>query len=145
MTDVAEIVATFTALPVSEIVGHNWGTCGRDCPHSWEVDDDTYINGVVLTVDGDYWMGYLVEVVARSSGAVTYQAVTTFHGHRADGSIDHDVVTYDVDCGTFFDRTEAADPVVVGTWALPQIFNMAEMYFETRQHGGDVYIRPEEP
>jgi hypothetical protein len=128
-----DILYAFLAIPYRHICDHNWGTAPDEYRDEWEVNDETYINGVLLTIDGDYWMGYLIEAVDRTTGVVTFMAINTYHGHRPDGSIDHDFMTYEPKCGTFFDRTDEADPVIVGAWAVSRIYGMAESYFEAKQ------------
>jgi len=131
----AEIVACFEAIPHGHVTAYNWGTAGdRDLEAEWHVTAETYINGVVLIVDHDYWMGYLLECVDRTSGVVTFVAVNLYHGRKADGSYEHDYITYEPDCGTFFERTDAADVVTVGHWAISVIHGMAESWFEARRN-----------
>jgi hypothetical protein len=137
MTDSApatidEIVYRFNRIPGEHRLRHNWGCAPSTFRDEWQVGPETYINGIVLTIDADYWMGYLIEVVDRTSGAVAFLAVNEYHGHRPDGSIDHDSIVYEKPCGTFFDRTDAADYVTVGVWAVSRIYGMAENYFESR-------------
>ncbi len=130
---------------------YNWGTEPRDQAHLWDVDDlmhsepewDTYINGVPLSIDADYYAGDLLEVCERSSGVVSYVVVVTFHGFKnkdqEDWDIEHDSEWYQPICGTFFERTEAADDVTVGQWAVSVIYGMMASYAE-RQSGN----RPDE-
>lgn len=127
-----EIVHAFLDIPLDHLYSFNWGTAPMECRWEWAVNDETYINGVVLTVDGDYWMGHLIEVVDRTSGVVTFLAVNAYHGKRPDGSQDHDFMTYPPHCGTFFDRPDEADHVIVGQWAVSRIYGMAESYFEAQ-------------
>jgi hypothetical protein len=96
-----EIVYTFMTLEHREITDWNWRTAPRDKQDRWNVNDETYINGVVLTVDGDFWMGYLIECVDRTSGVIAFLAINLYHGRRADGWFDHDFMTYEPSCGTF--------------------------------------------
>lgn len=133
------IVYQFMSIDHNHLFAHNWGTCGKECRDRdgltpWDVNAETYINGVVLTVDHDYWMGYLIECVDRTTSVVTYLAINLYHGRRSDGYYDHDFVTYSEDCGTFFNRTEAADPIAVQTWAIIQIDRMGISYFENKRN-----------
>ena len=130
-----EIVYAFLDIPFEHLHNFNWGTAPTEYRDEWEVNDETYINGVVLSVDGDYWMGYLIEVVDRTTGVVTFMAINAYHRPRPDGSQDHDFMTYEPNCGTFFDRTEEADRVIVSQWAVSRIFGMAESYFESQGKG----------
>lgn len=105
------------------------------------VTEDTYINGVPVRVDHDYYQGHLLEVVERSSGVVSYIAIAEFHGPKVikdDDEVylqswDHDSVMYEPACGTFFDRTNEADPVVVGAWAIAMIYSMMEQYADAQR------------
>lgn len=115
----------------------NWGTARDNTP--WNVDEDTYINGVMMTLDGDYYTGELLEIVERDTGVVSYVALATFHGwFKAESpkgwdygwDIRHDSMMYEPVCGTFFERTDAADPVVVGQWAVSVIHKMWRAYSE---------------
>lgn len=81
---------------------------------TWWVDGDTYINNVPLTIDNDYYMGYLLEVVERSTSALSYMVVVlTPRGM--------DTEWYPENAGRFFDRTEHAAPHRVQTWAVGKI------------------------
>jgi hypothetical protein len=128
-----EVIYTFMAIPHRHLIAHNWGTAmKREDAALWNIPEtDTYINGVILTVDGDYWMGYLLEAVDRTSGCLTFIAVNLYHGRRGDGWFDHDYMTYDKQVGVFFDRTDDADYSVVGQWAVSRIYGMAESYFRS--------------
>jgi hypothetical protein len=128
-----EIVYTFMAIPSRDMVAHNWGTYSTKTSESaWQVNDETYINGICLTIDGDFWMGHLLECVDRTSSVVSFIVVNLYHGRRADGFFDHDFMTYQPACGTFFDRTPEADYVAVGQWAVSAIHGMAESHFQAR-------------
>lgn len=119
-----------------------------------DVDDDTYINGIPVRVDHDYYQGHLLEIVERETGVVSYVAVAEFHGpridHRCDCDLDpgceycggtdilafhwdHDSMWYEPDCGTFFERTDAADSVTVGKWAVFVIYGMMDSYAEAQR------------
>lgn len=106
-----------------------------------DVTADTYINGVPVHVDHDYYQGHLLEIVERDSGVVSYIAIAEFHGPKTiedDGYIylqswDHDSMMYEPDCGTFFDRTEDAAPSTVGCWAVSVIHGMMENYADAQR------------
>jgi hypothetical protein len=126
---------------------------------AWDVTEATYINGIPLHVDHDYYQGWLVEVVERESSVVSYVAIAAFHGPRLlecdCGGVDvlvngkpcdlcggvgkwfdkwdHDSVMYEPNCGTFFDRTEPADAVTVGQWAVSVIYGMMEAYADSKR------------
>lgn len=115
----------------TEIVYAFMEKIGTNRDSGWSVNDETYINNVLLTIDSDYLMGYLLECVDRTSGAMTFIAVALYHGRSKEtGIFKHDFITYEPHCGTFFDRTEAADPVIVGRWAVSVIYGMFESYEE---------------
>lgn len=105
----------------------NWGTGGPESK-AWDVNAETYINGIVLIFDFDYYMGYLIEVVDRTASRVTYYAITEYHGRREDGSIESDWALYPHDCGIFFKRTEAGKPTAVSHWAVSTVHAMVEQY-----------------
>jgi hypothetical protein len=131
-----EVVQCFLRIPYDHLVSYNWGTAAPGADRDeWLCNDESYINGVVMTIDGDYIMGYLIEVVDRTTGIVTFHAIATFHGRDPiTGKQDHDSAIYLLDCGTFFDRTEAADRVTVCQWAVSQIFGLFEAYHDRQAH-----------
>lgn len=123
----AEVVETFLKIPYANLSPHNWGCAGsRDDAALWHASEGTYINGVVLTVDMDFIMGFLLEVVDRESGRVRYLTVVRWYGQRADGSWVHEWRAYAPDCGVFFERTPAADPRAVGCWAVRNIADLVD-------------------
>jgi len=64
-----------------EALRYNWGTQDRFTQAGmWDVTDDTYINGIPLILDGDYYMGYLLEVAERDSDTISYVAIALYHG-----------------------------------------------------------------
>ena len=116
-----QIVGHFLRLP--DLSG-NWGT-SIDGNDKWNVDEDTYINGIVLTVDGDYDMGYLVEVVERGvPSAVSYVCIVTFPGEE------HDSQWYPKDAGTFFDRTIPQDEIAV--WGVRSVYGLWESHEDAK-------------
>lgn len=131
MTAVAttdEIVHHFM-LNVHNIEKYNWGTEPASMKGMWNVGDGTYINGVSLTIDGDFWMGYLLEVVDREFSIIRFLAVNLYHGQRDDGTFQHAVTAYPHMCGTFFNRTPKASRIETGQWAVATIHGMAEKFF----------------
>jgi hypothetical protein len=130
-----EVVQCFLHIPYDHLTSYNWGTSPPgEAREEWECNDETYINGVVMTIDGDYMMGYLIECVDRESGIVTFHAIATFHGRNpVTGKQDHDSHLYEPDCGTFFNRTEAADRAKVCCWAVGQIIDMFEEYQDRKR------------
>jgi hypothetical protein len=131
----AEIVQCFDALDGQEILCHNWGTCPRECQARWDVTDETYINGVMMTLDFDYYMGYLIEAVDRTSSQCTYVAVVQYHGRREDGTFEHDFITWP-GTHTFFGHDDGFDPVTVKQWAVSVIHGMIEGHNERAESGG---------
>jgi hypothetical protein len=121
------IVHTFLDIPHPERTEGNWG-CGKaENRHLWECNGgETYINGIILTVDMDYYMGYLIEVVDRTTSVISFHAITTYHGGNLHGLESHDSTMYQPACGTFFERTEEADRVAVTHWAVEVIYGMVE-------------------
>lgn len=102
----------------------------------WDVDADTYINGIMLTIDLDYYQGFMLEVVERESGVVSYVAIATFHGwNRETGEWDHDSMWYPADCGQFGDRV--VDQSTACQWAAGAIFGMCDSYTELRSSQPD--------
>ena len=128
----AEIVAHFNSLDYREVTVHNWGTCDRDCAASWDVTDETYINGVMLTLDFDFYMGYLIQAVDRTTGQCTYIALATFHGHDANGRIAHDFITWP-GTHTFFGKEDGFSEEAVTQWAVQRIYGMIEDYKESQR------------
>lgn len=99
----------------------------------WDVDEDTYINNVMLTLDRDYEMGYLLEIVERSSSAVSYLVVVTFPGLTA-GLWDHqthDSEWYPGDVGTFFDRRVSS--LDAQLWAVSKIHGLLDASRDRRR------------
>lgn len=116
-----EIVATFNALDYREITAHNWGTCGFNCAANWSVNDDTYINGVLMTLDFDYIMCYFIQVVDRTSSDCRYIAILQRHGRAEDGSIEHEFEVAP-DGHTFFARD--FDETRICQWGVAAIYRM---------------------
>lgn len=116
---IEETVNTFNALNYDEITLHNW--CGCDSGGKWNVNDETYINGVMLTLDFDYMMGYLIQAVDRTSSRCRYITVLQRHGSGPDGSIDH-TFEWAPDTHEFFDKE--FDRVQICQWAVASIYRM---------------------
>lgn len=130
-----EVVDCFLHIPYDHLTAYNWGTSfDHDLREEWECNDETYINGVVMTIDADYMMGYLIECVDRETGYLSFHAIATFHGRNpVTGKQEHESALYEPACGTFFNRTEAADRVTVCRWAVGQIWGMIEEYQERQR------------
>ena len=131
-----EIVLTFLDIPDRRLAGHNWGCSPREFEAEWHCNEETYINGVMVTVDFDFIMGYLIEAVDRTLGTLSYHAIVVFHGQRPDGSWDHESVMYDPVCGTFFERTEEADRCRVSLWGVSVIHGMVEDHWDRLNRKG---------
>jgi len=80
----------FLEMLARDDIGGNWGTSMDNS--KWDIDGDTYINGILLTVDKDFYCGYLLEIVERDSSVVSYLVVTPFHGPAT--ILDDDGVKY---------------------------------------------------
>jgi hypothetical protein len=123
--------------------GINWGTA-RD-NSVWEVTDDTYINGVALIIDDDYYMGYLLEVVEKSTSVVSYLVIAAFHGPKTihdseDGreyiiNWDHDSTFYEGKVGTFGDRK--VDIHQARKWAIDRYEYMRDSYEDIKRKRRD--------
>ena len=96
----------------------------------WDIDGDTYINDVILTLDRDYEMGYLLEVVEKSTGVLAYLVVVTHNGANLDGYTEHDAEWWPGDAGTFFDRR--VDLHTVSQWAVTKMFGLIESWQDRR-------------
>lgn len=125
-----EVLYTFLDIPVRNLVSYNWGTAPTEHRAEWHCNDETYINGVVMTIDFDFMMGYLIEYVDRTTSAIGFMVIVTYHGRDKYGNIEHDFVNYPPACGTFFDRTDAADHWRVSKWAVDQIYGTVEAHQE---------------
>jgi hypothetical protein len=96
----------------------------------WDVDGDTYINSIPLTLDRDYLMGYLIEVVEKSTSTLSYLAVVAFYGPDENGYTEHDAEWWPDDAGTFFDRK--VDLHTVSQWAITKMFGLIESWQDRR-------------
>lgn len=149
----SEIVECFLEIPVKHLAW-SWNTSPAEFEHEWHVNEETYINGVQLTIDHDYIMGYLLECVDRQSRNVNYIAVVCFHGkHPETGYQKHDSIMYDGHMGTLPGETHW--PKQVGTfyernlrpeqacqWGVRVIYGMIDAYHdiqraERRRNGTD--------
>jgi hypothetical protein len=106
----------------------NWGT-SYDTSH-WNVDADTYINGIMVTVDCDYHMGYVIEIVDRGEpGYVNWLAIAVYHGRNMDDlSWDHDWAHYPCAAQPFFDRTVGHQDVA--EWGVRFVYSAIGGYEE---------------
>ena len=96
----------------------------------WDVDGDTYINSIPLTLDRDYLMGYLLEVVEKSTSALSYLVVVAFYGPDENGYTEHDAEWWPENAGTFFDRN--VDLHTVSQWAVTKMFGLIESWQDRR-------------
>jgi hypothetical protein len=119
---VPEIVAVFDDLKSTEILRDNWMGAER-----WQVTDETYINGVMLAMDFDYMMGYLIEAVDRTSGQCTYVAIVQYHGRKADGTFQHDFMSWP-GTHTFFGKDDGFDRAEVCKWGVDAIHGFIEAH-----------------
>jgi hypothetical protein len=118
-----EIVDHFGAL---EDLSGNWGT-SRD-NSKWDVTNETYINGVMMELDFDYRMGWLIQAVDRESGWCTYVAVVHYHGRRPDGTFERDFLAYDRG-HKFFEAPDGFQEDVM-VWAVRTILQMVRTHDE---------------
>lgn len=130
--------------------------CGER--REWGVTETTYINGIVMTIDGDYWTGHVIEVVdhdrtSDDPSTVSFGVINLYHGgaktegtdvvETSDGvwecvpyvehAFEYDSQQYPPNCGTFFERTDAGDYVNVCHWAVSRIYGMAEEHFASKR------------
>jgi len=120
-----EIVDAFIRIPWHNRFDHNWGTAMEKSDNDlWNVNENTYINGMMLHVDFDFNLGYLLECVDGTLGTMRYIAIVTFYGISDGGRQEHDYAVYEPDCGTFFKRTEEADQLTVAQWGVKEIYRM---------------------
>lgn len=112
-----QIVAHILQLTTGDIIDHNWGFAPADHPDFWDVDDDTYINGVPLIIDHDLRVGFLVEIAERDTKTISYVVVVqTTQGHHSDW--------YQPNAGTF--HNPAVDYRTVARWAVEKIYNLMD-------------------
>lgn len=133
----AEIVECFEALSSREITDHNWGTCIRPCQDQWKVTKETYINGIMMTLDFDYRMGYLIQAVDRTSRQCTYIAIVLYHGRRTDGTFEKDWMVWP-GTHTFFGREEGFDEADICRWAVGVIYGAIDAHDEAMRSSPDV-------
>lgn len=134
----AEIVAHFEAMENWRSI--NWGTALDNSV--WSVTDETYINGVMMELDFDFRMGYLLQAVDRTSKMCTYVAVVFYHGRREDGTFEKDWMTYEGPPHRFggrhkdFGGDEDFDELAVYHWGVDAIHAAIEAHDEMkRRHG----------
>jgi hypothetical protein len=128
-----DIVSLLLGITAYERFTCNWGMHPE--PSFWDVDDDTYINGIVMTIDKDYIVGSLLEIVERSSGVVSYLAVVEFHGPVLLGVQiqvrDWDAEWYPDSAGTFFDRKVSQEQAC--TWAVGKIHGLIDSWYDRKK------------
>lgn len=112
-----EIVQTFLRIPFFSLHHHNWRTAeDHDDLVLWDVTTGTYINGVILTLDQDSSMGYLIEVIDVETDAVTYAVVVTYSGQGHDSAF----MPGPLVGGRFIGQEDAAQ------WGVRAIFGLME-------------------
>ena len=120
-----QVVAHFIAM--TDLSG-NWGTAYDNS--KWDVGDKTYINGIMITVDGDYYMGYVLEISERGSAVISYVAIATFYGPNKEGIQQHAAQWFPQAAGTFFDRTIPQDEIAV--WGVRTVYGLWESYDDAK-------------
>ena len=130
-----EIVQTFLRIPLDHLIQDNWGTGSYSLgtTNHWNVTNETYINGVILTIDMDYYMGYLIEAVDRTNSTLTYAAIVTFHGADNPANQKHDSFFWAESAGTFFNRDVSQEEIAV--WGVNHIYALVDSYQEAQKAG----------
>jgi hypothetical protein len=109
----------------------NWGCTTREKRGLWDVNPETYINGVALWIDCDFLNGYLLQAVDRSSEIVTYVLAVTYPG--PDGG--REFVAYPHTCGTLAERTPEGDPTTVAEWAVRTAYGLFDDWANKSREG----------
>lgn len=120
---VPEIVAHFNAL---EDHGGNWMTAFDNS--KWDVTTETYINGIMMELDFDYRMGYLIMAVDRETSICTYVAIARYHGRREDGTFECDHQVYGRTHKFFEVEDDLQEDVLV--WGVRSILQMVASHDE---------------
>lgn len=120
-----DIVSHFQGIPYPERAGSNWGLHWD--PTYWDVDEDTYINGVLMVIDFDYDIGSLLEIVEKSTGTVSYLVVMEFSGWDSKP----DFEWYPNPVGTFYERT--VSKYEVSRWAVDKIYGLYDSWYDRRK------------
>lgn len=128
---VDEIVAHFEAMDNWRSI--NWGTALDNSV--WSVTDETYINGVMMELDFDYRMGYLLQAVDKTSGWCTYIAVVFYHGRRRDGTFEKDYMAYSKG-HQFFGADELFQARVMH-WAVDAILRAIDSHDDAQRRSRD--------
>ena len=128
-----DIVAHLGQIPLSERVNCNWGL--DEDSTFWEVDDDTYINGILMTIDMDFDIGSLLEIVEKSSSVVSYLAVFEFSVFRSQGPDNFPAWVWDAEwypnsVGTFSNRSVTYHEVCA--WAVEKIYGLRQSWYDRR-------------
>ena len=119
-----QVVRHFLQMKPEDRVFYNWGTAIDNS--IWDVNGETYINGIVLTIDYDYEVGWLIEIVDKTNSVVNYGVIVSWPAPDAigRGGRGHDSMIFDKRVGTFFDRQ--IDSLEVCEWAVPVIHGLLE-------------------
>lgn len=81
---------------IGTLIANNWGCAATSFERGlWMVSDGAYINGLVLVLDQDYEMGYVLQVCGLRPAeanklSVDYVSIVMFHGFHPDGSAVYD-------------------------------------------------------
>jgi hypothetical protein len=102
-------------MSLGDICKHNWGFTPATDPGFWDVDDDTYINGVPVIIDHDLRYGYLLEVIERDTLTLSYVVVVRH-------SRGHESAWYEPDAGTI--RNPNVEYHTVAAWATETIYSL---------------------
>ncbi len=123
----AEIIDTFLSTPK------------HPAPTYWDVDGDTYINGVILTLDRNHFMGYLLEIVEGSTSVVSYLTVVTFYGPDLNGYTQHDAEWWPENAGELFDKE--FDLYKVSQWAMTKMFGLIESWQDRQKSNSTIKLK----
>jgi len=123
-----EIVDHLINIPQLDRYNYNWGCHDYDRTF-WNVDDDTYINGILLMIDMDIEHGSLLEIVERSTSVVSYLAVVELLPDY------HDAEWYPNPVGTFFDRNVSQEQACA--WAVGKIYGLRDSWYDRQQNTTD--------
>jgi hypothetical protein len=128
-----EIGQHFLGIPWMDARLMNWGCTTQDKRGLWNVNRETYINGVALWIDLDFLNGYLLQAVDRTSEIITYVLVVTYPG--PDGG--HEFVSYPGTAGTLTEQTPEGDPATVGQWAVRTAYGLFDDWADKGKGGKD--------
>lgn len=122
-----DIAAHLAEIPMQDRFNYNWGC--SPIPKFWDIDEDTYINGIIMTIDFDLDFGSLLEIVERKSGVVSYLVMLEFS--NIEGEPHWDTEWYPNPVGTFFDRN--VSQLEVSRWALDKIHGLYDSWYDGKR------------